>query len=252
MWVVGSSVFLIPATVIAVQLLSNRRPAAGGKPVPVKETSLDAIFAVGRGLALPSRLLRRRLRAETIEAVSFVILFIAAGLCLASLASRGSEDDDQALRLSQMTGPFVVSIFGLPGDLDAGRSEFNVLVQDRDTLQVVQDASITLQATRDGTSQSTETVPASAEDSENKLLQNAELDLPAAGDWVLSVRVSQNDAGDEAMLPLRVVKPESGITVHWAYVVFVSFAAILLFIYWRRHRVSANIQVRRAHKVVAN
>jgi len=252
MWVVGSSVFLIPATVIAVQLLSNRRPAASGKPIPVKETSLDAIFAAGRGLAFPSRLLRRRLRVETIEAVSFVVLFVAAGLCLAALASRASEDDDQALRVSETTGPFVASVFALPGDLDAGRAEFNVLVQDRDTLQVVQDASVTLQAKHDGASQSTETVHASAEDSENKLLQTAELDLPAAGDWVLSVRVSHNDADGEATLPLHVVKPESGITVHWAYVVFVSFAAILLFSYWRRHRASASFQVRRAHKAVAN
>lgn len=252
MWVVGSSVFLIPATVIAVQLLSNRSPAATGNSVPVRETSLDAIFTVGRGLAFPSRLLRRRLRAETIEAVSFVILFVAAGLYLAALGSGASDDDDQALLLSQTTGPFVVSVFALPGDLDAGRSEFNVLVQERDTLQVVQDANVTLQAKRDGASQSTERVRASAEDSENKLLQNAEVDLPATGNWILSVRVSHNDAMGEATLPLRVVKPESGTTVHWPYVVFVSFAALLLFTYWRRHRASANLEVRRAHKAVAN
>jgi len=243
MWMVGSSVFLIPSTVIAVQLLSNRRGPAGGGPVPVKETSLDAIFAVGRGLAFPSRLLRRRLRGETIEAVSFVVLFVAAGLCLAVLASRASDDDDQALRLSQTTGPFVVSVFALPGDLEAGRPEFNVLVQDRDTFQVVQDASVTLQAKRDSASQSTETVRASAEDSENKLLQNAELDLPAAGDWALSVQVSHNDAGGEAVLPLRVVTPDGGVTTHWPYVIFGVFAAILLFAYRRRHRVSKSIRL---------
>jgi cytochrome c oxidase assembly factor CtaG len=251
MWVVGSTVFLIPATVIAVQLLSRRTPAAVGNPVPVRERSLDAIFAVGRGLAFPSRLLRRRLRTETIEAVSFVVLLVAAGLCLAALASRPS-DDDQALRLLQVTGPFVVSIFALPGDLDAGRSEFNMLVQDRDTLQVVQDASVTLQAKRNDASQSTETVRASAENSENKLLTSAELDLPTAGDWVLRVQVSHNDADGEVQLPLRVVKPEGGTIIHLPYALFGVFAAILMVTYWRRHRGSASLQVRRAHKAVAN
>jgi cytochrome c oxidase assembly factor CtaG len=246
MWVVGSTVFLIPATVIAVQLLSDRRTTAARVSVPRQEASLDAIFTVGRRLAFPSRMLRRRFGDEAVEAFSFVVLFVAAGLCAAALATSGSDDDDQTLRLSQIAGPFVVSVFALPGDLDAGSSEFNVLVQDRDTLQVVQDANVALQARDDATSQSTEAVQASAEDSENKLLQNAELELPAEGDWTLSVKVVRNDTVADVAVPLHVVKPEGGISVPWPYIAFGIFAAVLLFSYWRRNRASGKVGVRSA------
>jgi hypothetical protein len=191
-------------------------------------------------------LLRRRFGNEAVEAFSFVVLFIAAGLCAAALASGGSDDDDQALRLSQIAGPFVVSVFALPGELEAGRSEFNVLVQDRDTLQVVQDANVALQARDEATSQSTEAVQASAEDSENKLLQNAEVELPAEGDWTLSVKVVRNDTAADVAVPLRVVKPEGGFSVPWPYIVFGVFAAVLLFSYWRRNRSSGKVGVRSA------
>lgn len=246
MWVAGSTVFLIPATVIALQLLSSRRPVEPGIAPFRHDASLDAIFALGHRLSFPSRLLRRRFSDETVEAINFVVVFLAAGLCLAALASGGSDDDDQALRLSQTTGPFAVSLFALPGDLDTGRSEFNVLVQDRDSLQVIQDAGVTLQAKRDSTSQSTEVARASADDAENKLLQNADLDLPVAGDWMLGIHVSHNDAVADIQLPLRVVKPESGITIHWPYVVFGLFAALLLLTYRRRHSASRSVRLRSA------
>ena len=246
MWVAGSTVFLIPAMVIAVQLLSNRRTVAASPPVRPHEAALESIFAVSQRLTFPARWLRRRFRGETVDTISFVVLFLTAGLCLAALASTGSDDDDQALRWSQTTGPFVIAVFALPGDLEAGRSEFNVLVQDRDTLQVVRDANIVLQAKRDGTSQTTEGAQASAEDSENKLLQSAAIDLPEAGNWTLNVRVSDSDAAADATLPLRVVKAESGVTIRWPFLVLGVFTAVLVFGYWRRHHAAGRVGVRRA------
>ena len=240
MWVMGSTVFLIPATVIAVQCLSSRRPS----PAMVtrsKTQSFDAVFAIGRGLSFAPRMLRSRFRASTVEAITFVTVFVAAGLCLAALASGGSDDDDVALRVSQLSGPFIVSVFALPGDLDAGRSQFSVLVQDRDTLQVMQDADVELQATQAGAPQSMATVRASSDDSENKLLQAADVELPSAGEWTLQIRVAHDGQDSGLALPLRVVNPEAGVTIQWWYVVFVVFAGILGFTYWRRHRVPRTV-----------
>jgi putative membrane protein len=243
MWVLGSTVFLIPACVIAVQCLSSRRPAP--QTAHHDETSrYDALLGVAE-VSLVSRGLRRRFRAPTAEAITFIVFFTVAGLCLAALASRPSDDDDQALRVSQVSGPFAVSVFSLPGDLAAGNAEFSVLVQDRDTLQVVQDAKVELQAERTGTSQSPEAVRASSDDSENKLLQTAEVDLPTPGDWTLGIRVSRNDAYADITLPLRVVKAEAGMTMSWPYVIFGVLVLVLLFSYRRRHRRS-NIPLRHA------
>jgi cytochrome c oxidase assembly factor CtaG len=240
MWVMGSIVFVIPAIIVAVQCLSTRKPSPG--VVTRSQTpSFDAVFIVGRRLSFAPRMLRRRFSASTVEAITFVAIFVAAGLCLAALASGGPDDDDVALRLSQTSGPFVVSVFALPGDLDAGRSEFSVLVQDRDSLQVVQDANVELQATQTGASQATATVRASSDGSENKLLQVADVELPSEGNWTLRVRVARDGQSSELALPVRVAKPEAEVTIHGWYVVFVIVAGILALAYYRRQRSSKRI-----------
>jgi putative membrane protein len=234
MWVMGSTVFLIPAIFVAVQCLSSRKSS----PVAVtrqESQSLDAVFAVGRRLWFAPRMLRSRFGTAIVEAITFVVIFAMAGICLVALASRGSDDDDVALRTSQVSGPFVVSVFALPGDLDAGSSGFSVLVQDRDSLQVVQDANIELQAKQPGASQSVARVRASSDDSENKLLQTAEVELPSAGNWTLTVRVAHDHTDAEIALPLHAIKPDGGVGFHWPFGIFIVFGAILLFSYWRRH-----------------
>jgi hypothetical protein len=133
----------------------------------------------------------------------------------------------------------------LPGDLEAGRSELNVLVQDRDRLQVAQDAMVVLQAKRKGSSQSTDSVRASVTHSENKLLQNADVELPTPGDWTLSVRMSRGDTSAEAVIPVHVVKPQSGFSMPWPFATFGVFAAVLMFVYWRRHGGVTRVRVRR-------
>ncbi len=251
MWVMGSTVFLIPATVIAVQCLSSRSPSPG-VAARVESQSFDAIFAAGRRLSFAPRMLRNRFRAATIEAITFVVIFAGVGLTVAALASGGADDDDVALRTSQVSGPFLISVFALPGDLDAGHSEFSVLVQDRDTLQVVQDADVELRAQQSSASQSTEAVRASNDDSENKLLQTADVDLASEGDWTLHVGVAHDGQNSGLTLPLHVVKPESGFTFHWPYVILATFSAILMLTWWRRRIGSSGIRSRTEAIAAAN
>jgi putative membrane protein len=251
MWVMGSTVFLIPAVVIAMQCLSGRK-ALPSAVIRLEARPFDAVFAAGRRLSFAPRMLRSRFRASTVEAFTFVVIFAVVGLCLAALASGGSDDDDVALRVSRTSGPFVVSVFALPGDLDAGRTEFSVLVQDRDTLQVVQDAYVELRAERQGASQSTAAARASTDESENKLLQSADVALPSAGDWTLTVHVAHSNRVTEITLPLDVVKPETGITFHWPYAILTAVAAILLFSYWRRHAGSKGVRPQPAAIATAN
>jgi putative membrane protein len=251
MWVVGSTVFLIPATVIAVQCLSSRSSAPTAVAGPESQ-SFDAVFAARRRLSFAPRILRNRFRTTTVEAITFIVIFIAIGLTLAALASGGSDDDDVALRTSQVSGPFVISVFALPGDLDAGHSEFNVLVQDRDTLQVVQGADVQLQAQPSDASSSTEPVRASSDDSENKLLQAAEVNLPSKGDWTLRIRVTHDGNTADATLPLQVVKPVTGFTFHWPYAIFLAFSAIMIVAWWRRHTGPRSVRSQTATVATAN
>ena len=235
MWVVGSLAFVVPAVVIAVQCLSKKSAkAVVGRP---RDKSGDeALLSVSQATTFVSAFLRPRLTARTLEPLWFIVLFAASGLCLAHLLAASTDDDDQALRFSDTTGPFAVAVFGPPGDLASGPSAFSTLVQDRSTHAVLLDATVQFSAhPAAGLSAPLATARASHQESENKLLQSADLNLPAAGDWVLSVAVRSGSQTGELLLPLHIEKEEAATPFPWPYAVLLTLAATLLLTYLRRH-----------------
>jgi cytochrome c oxidase assembly factor CtaG len=235
MWVVGSLAFVVPAAIIAVQCLSRQ----SARPAPVRKRDRSAAedaLPVSATFSFIPRFLRTRLSTKTLEAASFVVLFVAAGLCFARLLAGPSDDDDKALRFQGASGPFAVAVFAPSGDLAPGLSPINVLVQDRNTREVLLDAKVELSAhPATGASVQPATEEASNEDSENHLLQTAELDLPTAGEWTLRVMVRRNADTAEFTLPLQVAKEETSAGFPWSYALLVMVAAVLLIAYVRRH-----------------
>jgi len=237
MWVMGSLAFVVPAIVIAVQCLqNNRRPAQVASARKQGPSSFDGVVALSQRLSFGGGFLRRRLSGRRIEAISFLLLFAVAGSCLAHLASGSSDDDSQVFRLRQPSSPFTISIFAPAGDLDAGRSDFSVLVQDRNSPEVLRDATVALRAEQAGNPHKAQWVRATTEDSENKLLQSASLNLPDKGDWTLDIAIEHGADRADFSLPVHVVKPAASISFPWSYVVLLAFLAILLFTCLRRHR----------------
>jgi len=236
MWVLGSLPFTIPAVVIAIQCLQ------AGRPIPspsrgAESAPLDAMVSLSQKLSFAGRILRRRLSAGSVEAVSFLVLFAASGLLLAHLASGSSDDDDLVQRLHETSGPFTVTVFAPAGELDAGLSDFNVLVQDPGTQQTLIDAKVQIHAHQTNTSAASESVLTTT-DSENRLLQTASLDLPAAGEWILGITVAQGTQRAEFSLPVSVAKTESGFSIPWSYVVLLVISVVLLLTYIRRHAIA--------------
>ena len=242
MWVVGSLAFVVPAVVIGMHCLSGRSAVGESRLQLMPQNPGSTRHSLSPVHARQG--VRRWLNTRAGEAVIFVVLFAAAGLCLAALASRPSDDDDQALRAREVAGPFSVSVFSTPGDLPAGANSFSVLAQDRRTQAVLLDATVdlrvsqTVAAQQHGTATETHEVRAGAADSENKLLQSADLDLPSEGEWSLLVTVRSGSEAAEITLPLKVVKPDDGHGIPWAYLVLLTFSAILLATYLLRHRAS--------------
>ena len=237
MWVMGSLAFVVPAIVIAVQCLqSNRRPAQAASARKQGPSSLDGLVARSQRLSFGVGFLRGRVSGRRVEAISFLLLFAVTGLCLAHLASSSSDDDDQTLRGRQSSGPFAVSVFAPAGDLQPGPSDFNVLVQDRDSAEVLRDATVALRAEQAGNPHKTQWVRAATEDSENKLLQSASLNLPDNGDWTLDIAIERGGQQADFSLPVHVAKPAAGMSFPWSYVVLLGFSGILLFTYLQRHR----------------
>src|SRR5208337_2441862 len=222
-----------------IQCLSRKTPRAEIAPGGKRDTwVLDEILAVPQRIPFVSHFMRSRLSGKTIEAASFVALFVATCVCFAGLLAAGAgDDDDQVVRLRATSGPFAVAVFAPPGDLAAGPAKFAVLVQDRGTGETLLDPTVDLNihpaADSDGASSTARATP---EHSQNKLLQAAELNLPSEGDWTMRVDVSRNSDRADFALPLHVVKEEIGIEFPWSYVVMLLLAAVLLVAYLRRHR----------------
>lgn len=236
MWVIGGFAFVLPATVIATQCLqAGQREHHLSIPPRLAPSSLDVLLPLSHRLSFASRFLRRRLSVRSVEAVSFLLIFAVVGLSLAHLSSSSSDDDDQVLRLHQQSGAFAVSVFAPAGNLEAGSSDFSVLVQDSQTQDVLLDSAVNLRVQPKNNSTAGESVRA-ANDSENKLLQTASLNLPAAGDWMLKIEVARGGQHGEFSLPLHVTQAEAGFAMPWSYLVLIAFSVVLLFAYVRRHR----------------
>jgi len=234
MWVMGSMAFLVPAVIIAVQCLSGKTVVL--KFQPIQRADNSPINWLARLFSLVPGGIRRRFGARKLEAITFVVLFTVAGLCLAALASRDSDDDNQVLRMRGTSGPFAIAVFAAPGELPAGSNTVAVLVQDRNTQEALQDAGVDMFAQQKDGAQPTWVARASAEDSENKFLQSADIELPSEGNWSLSVRVKRGLDTAEWTLPLQVVKADSGFALPWAYITFLVLAVVLGLAFLGHHR----------------
>jgi hypothetical protein len=78
------------------------------------------------------------------------------------------------------------------------------------------------------------TISSIREDSQNKLLQSAELNLSTVGNWSLDISVRRGSQRADLSLPLNVVAADAGAGNRWLYLGILVFFAILLFAYiWR-------------------
>jgi hypothetical protein len=151
-------------------------------------------------------------------------VLLLAALLLAG-AARG---DGGVLRLSQASGPFVLSLFTAPEPLGAGRAEVSVLVQARDTVVLDADVELRLRAP-DGEEQSIAVTRAA---SSNQLLASAWVDLPTPGRWHLAVTARRGDDTATASCDLEVAAPPpSGLAAHWTLLALP--APFILLFAWR-------------------
>jgi hypothetical protein len=237
MWVVGSVAFIIPAVIIAIHCLQKKSLAQPAPQMPRRDgTGLDDDLPSARKSAFrpmpPAGLPDRN-----VQLITFVLLFLVTATAFAWLVSSGTaDDDDQTVRSVQQSGPFVISLLS-PRELTKGLNEFSILVQDRSANQVLLDSHIDLTAHSFAHTQvATAPVQATYEHSQNKLLQSAELNLPVAGDWTLTIVVRRGTEHAELSVPLQVGAAESSSVIPWARILITCFAGLLLLIYLRRHR----------------
>src|SRR5215472_3680381 len=240
MWVIGSLAFVLPAVAIAVECLSTNASQRRTVPRNARRTPFPASVLPLSCNPLIRWLAESRSKGRAVGATSFLAFFLVVGFCFAALASPDPDDDDNlALRFRGQSGPFLISVFGQPGDLPTGHANFDILVQDRNTQEIQLDATIDLTAVADaGRPRSFSTVRAVRKKSENKLLQTAELNLPNEGSWRMQVSVKRDAQVADFLLPLHVVRQQTA-PEHlylWRYIALLILGVVLLVVYVRRHK----------------
>ncbi len=206
MWVIGSFAFLIPAAIITVKLLSPQPPAAEHRRMHAPANS--------------------RLRRSVLPALMLALPL--AAIAYTWLAPDTVDLDGDVVRLQGASGSFQVTVFGEPGSLAAGATDFAVLVQDRNSGAVVLDADVDLAVQSAGGAPTV--VRATHRQSTNKLLEAATVDLPAAGPSDLRISVRRG-SGAGAVATTLVTSPAVESSFGWGYIVALAIGAALLILH---------------------
>lgn len=227
MWVVGSVAFLIPAMLIAVQCLSRRAML----PQLQRLKKRKPIFS-GRWQHAMAEF---GLGSRAADAASFLALFLAAGLAFsAALAFSGSDEDELVLRAKQTVGSIAVSVYTSGDELAVGANQISVLVQDAAGSPVL-DAQVEVSATPQGAAPGTGQ-RGRDDESDNKLLKSATVDIAAAGTWIVRVIVRNVNQNNSVTFPTQVAVHRAGFDDRWPHLVAPAIGLLLLAAYSRRVR----------------
>ena len=171
-------------------------------------------------------------------------------LVLFGLSQTVAYADGGIMRLRHVQGPFVITIFTTPEPVPHRAVEVSVLVQRRDSSDVILDASVDLLLTPPPTAavKPTEPIcgpsgvgflspesaghnapfstPAARAQSSNKLMYAAAIEFGRPGDWTLDATVKSNGASERFSCRIPVVPPPRQLAGLWPYLAFPPFAII--------------------------
>jgi len=128
--------------------------------------------------------------------------------------------DEGTVQLQQATGPLVITMFTSPGaPLTAGPVAISLLVQDRNGLEPVLDADVTL-VLRSEASGAQIRVRATREPAQNKLLYSAPVKLEAPGKWQIGASIVQRGTRTETTGVMEVAPNTVMVVSYWGYIAF--------------------------------
>lgn len=128
--------------------------------------------------------------------------------------------DGGAIQLQQPAGPFLVTIFAAPVPARVGPLDLSVLVQDRSSLDPVLDATVSVEIDN-------QSVSATHEQAQNKLLYAATVSIDQPGQQKFSVSVSKGPAKVTVNGALQAAPPPAKLRAFWSYLAIPPFAIAL-------------------------
>jgi cytochrome c oxidase assembly factor CtaG len=233
MWVVGSLVFVIPATVIALRVMTTRTTRDSQMARSAQPTALATESSVARIFGSAAD----KFASVSMETASFVVLFALVAIGLIALNRAVTDDgDNQVMLLSQQAGPFMVSVFGHAGEIPSGTANFAVLVQDGNDHRVLLDPQVDLFVRNSDAANIIAGNTRAIAGDENKLFFSGDVELKGEGARVLEVAVQRGAESGTVSMPIVVANAEAARGFSWLTIAIVLFAGILGFSYLWRHR----------------
>jgi len=125
-----------------------------------------------------------------------IILFLCCGQAFA---------DGGRLRFSTVSGPFLITLFSTPEPLTPGPIDLSVMVQDVKSGEVLSDAHVGIDLQQQNGDGSTIHAEATHSRAVNKLLQAADIEIPASGSWRMCITVQQGSHSTvlDAVIPVE-------------------------------------------------
>jgi hypothetical protein len=137
---------------------------------------------------------------------------------LFALAQVSIMADGGAVQLRQEAGGLVITVFSSPTPLSVGPADISLLLQKKDGLDPVLDASVSL-LFREDASTRFEARPLQA-NARNKLLYATPVTFTKPGKWQMAATISHSGVDTEAAAVLDVAPAPASASAYAGYIVF--------------------------------
>ena len=143
-------------------------------------------------------------------------LLLPVVIILAQVTARA---DGGTVLLRKEAGPFVITAFASPAPLSVGSVDISLLVQNRNGLEPVLDANVSMRLRADASSTGIQ-AQATRERAQNKLLYAGLVTLAEPGSWQLAVTILRNGERTDATGTIDVAPAPPMAASYWSYIAF--------------------------------
>jgi hypothetical protein len=152
-----------------------------------------------------------------------------AALLVLWMWATGARGDGGTILLHQDAGSFTITLFAAPQPLQAGAAEFSVMVQDRNSGEVLLDPVTDLSVAPEAERALQQTVRLERGQASNRLLQAATVHFSRAGKWRLTLLIRRGNDLANMSTECTVEPGSSRAVLVWFYVLLPA-GVILLFV----------------------
>jgi len=154
-----------------------------------------------------------------------VVVGVICGWLLVGALCAPARGDGGVVRVSAKKGAYLITVFTSPTPLRAGPVDISVLVQDAVTGEPLPEARVLVRLTQPG--QPELEYPATTEAATNKLLQAAQFELTASGNWDLEVQVEGSHGSAMLGCALEAAEPLPRWVELWPWICWPALAVAI-------------------------